>query len=362
MSSTRWLPRWGVFAAAAFIAGTLVACKVPVFRYALERWSVDHYRMVVLLPKQSVESATSLVDELKREATTGNVDVEVIDLSTLSEADLWQLEEVDLEASTPQLQVFYPLRQRQQKRCWQGDLTSDAIHGWFQSPLRAAISEDIVGGVSAVWLLVEGDDPEQNDRLANLVSRTLTEVQAEIAIPEGVISRKAADSHFKDNPEASMDDVLRSDIPLKIEFRLRRLETNDRTESALRTMIAGFGGEDLSPPLLVPVFGRGRMLDALDANSITPDTIGNVCNYIVGECSCTVKALNPGVDMILQVDWQEKLGNEIAIVGGETNLVPELIEIPGRQEPRVASNSIRWIGALTFALLLGLTFRYLIRK
>jgi hypothetical protein len=35
---------------------------------------------------------------------------------------------------------------------------------------------------------------------------------------------------------------------------------------------------------------------------------------MVGECSCTVKALNPGVDLILNVDWQEQLGPSVVVV------------------------------------------------
>ncbi len=110
-----------------------------------------------------------------------------------------------------------------------------------------------------------------------------------------------------------MDDVLRSDIPLRVEFALRRLTRENRNEAPLRAMIGGLASE-ADGPVLVPVFGRGRILDAIPAESVSTQTIINACRYMVGECSCTVKALNPGVDLILNVDWQEKLGPSVVVV------------------------------------------------
>lgn len=315
------------------IAVTALACKVPVFRYALERWPVDRYRMVAIVDDGQSESVASLLGELQELSRAGaNVDVEVTDLSKISEIDLWQMEEFDPNAETPRLQVFYPERNGARKKCWEGALTPQSASGWLDSPLRRQLAEDLIAGASAVWLLVEGTEKLDNDRLAEQVTAALEKAAAEIEIPEGVIPRQGANRYLSEHPEASMDDVLRSDVPLKVEFLLRRLSRQDVQESALLAMIDGLvETEREDQPLLVPIFGRGRMLDALPAETTGESTIINACRYMVGECSCTVKSLNPGVDLILDIDWKQRLGDSVVMIDPGFDTVPQLLEVPSGQ-------------------------------
>ncbi len=81
-----------------------------------------------------------------RRSTNANVDVEIIDLSTLSDEQLWQVEEISSDTRTPLLQVFYPERNGQRKKCWEGELKSTTVRDWFESPLRQQITNDIVSG------------------------------------------------------------------------------------------------------------------------------------------------------------------------------------------------------------------------
>lgn len=192
-------------------------------------------------------------------------------------------------------------------------LNSEAVHAWFDSPLRRQITHDIVSGVSIVWILVDGPDDQENQRIADVVTLALDEAESQITIPEGVIPREGASQFLREHADASMDDVLRSDIPLGVEFALRRLTRENEGEAALRAMIGGLSSE-ADGLFLVPVFGRGRILDAIPTASVSRQTIIDACRYMVGECSCTVKALNPGVDLILNVDWQEQLGPSVVVV------------------------------------------------
>jgi hypothetical protein len=52
-----------------------------------------------------------------------------------------------------------------------------------------------------------------------------------------------------------------------------------------------------------PIFGRGRALYALVGNGVAPQLVGEACQFLTGACQCTVKAENPGVDLLMQVDW-----------------------------------------------------------
>lgn len=347
-----------VFVACAWlVASSVLACKLPVFRYALERWQVDRYRMVAIVDERQSQAAGETLGDLQT-YKNANVDVEIIDLSTLSDEQLWQVE-ISSDTKTPLLQVFYPERNGQRKKCWEGELNPAAVHAWFDSPLRQQITSDIVSGLSIVWILVEGPDVQENQRIADLVSLALDEAESQITIPDGVIPREGASQYLRDHPDASMDDVLRSDIPLGVEFALRRLTLKNQNEAALRGMIGGFASQ-ADGPILVPVFGRGRILDAIPTESISQQTIVNACRYMVGECSCTVKALNPGVDLILNVDWQEELGPSVVVINqvdGATikSTEPTLVAIPrgssGVNQSASEETRLPWI---VFSVLAGL--------
>ncbi len=95
--------------------------------------------------------------------------------------------ELSSETQTPLLQVFYPERNGQRKKCWEGELKSATVRDWFESPLRQQITNDIVSGVSIVWILVDGPSDQENQRIADVVTLALDEAESEIAIPEGVI-------------------------------------------------------------------------------------------------------------------------------------------------------------------------------
>lgn len=63
--------RFGLFVLLLAISALAVACQVPVFRFALERWSADQYRYVVLCESELTESQQKLADSLAGLGKTG---------------------------------------------------------------------------------------------------------------------------------------------------------------------------------------------------------------------------------------------------------------------------------------------------
>lgn len=315
------------------------ACKLPVFRYALERWPVDRYRIVAMVQNPEQESIKAALEALKSvKPDELNMDLEIVPLATLSDAELWQLEGVEDGVFTDRLQVFYPRRKGTWQKCWDGDLTIENVEAWLESPSRKRLAADMVSGVSAVWILVEGKDAATNDRVAADLQAALDRAESEIKIPDGVIPRDGASEYLRQHPDASMDDVLRCDVPLNVAFRIHRLSRDDASERATLSIIDGLGG-NADTPLLVPVFGRGRMLDAIATREINDDFIQKICRYMVSECSCTVKALNPGTDLLMKINWQTELGSEIVMIDFERSGIedasePSLVEIPAGASSR----------------------------
>jgi hypothetical protein len=303
----------GLFVA-LLCAMNLHACKIPVFRYALERWPADRYAVVALVDGEVTGDAAEAVSVLRSIAESDvNIVSEVINLAELTEAELWQVEGIESTDQTPLLQVFYPEREGQRKVCWTGPLTPASVDAWIDSPIRTQIVNEVQSGVSAVWVLVEGPDEMQNQQLLEKLETALAEATKMISIPDGVIDRQDAGRFLTDNPDASMDDVLRSDVPLQIKFSTLRLGNAEQSEMAFRAIVNGWT-DTVDAPFVFPVFGRGRMIEPLSAADFDESSVIAACRYLVGECSCSVKALNPGVDLILKADWQAMLGDQVIMI------------------------------------------------
>jgi cobalamin biosynthesis Mg chelatase CobN len=57
--------------------------------------------------------------------------------------------------------------------------------------------------------------------------------------------------------------------------------------------------------MVFPVFGRARALYALVGQGINADMIKEAAVFLTEGCQCTVKAENPGVDLLVPVRWDD---------------------------------------------------------
>ena len=73
-------------------ASVAIACNVPVFRYALERWPADPYELVVLhegeLTAKDLAQVKALQQADMRSKTPANFNVRTIDVSSAKDSVL----------------------------------------------------------------------------------------------------------------------------------------------------------------------------------------------------------------------------------------------------------------------------------
>jgi hypothetical protein len=132
------------------------------------------------------------------------------------------------------------------------------------------------------------------------------------------------------------EDSLLTSAPLAVGFSLLRIKRDDPAEQALAAMLIHSESDlaERTDPMVFPVYGRGRALWGLIGPGITPKNIHDSAAFLVGPCSCEVKELNPGFDMLLAADWDEELkAGGIALTAIETKSTPppaepELVTIP----------------------------------
>jgi hypothetical protein len=311
------------------IVASAHACNVPVFRFALERWRADAYRVTVFhegeLSAADKEALTQL--EEQQEKSRANVQVRTIDVAKLEPADQELLKALP-QAKFPWLTVQYPAALQIEAPIWSQPFSAVASSQLLDSPLRKETLNRLVDGETAVWLLLECGDAEKDNAAAALLQEQLIKLAKELQLPE-----------LTDLP----DDNLVAKTPLKLSFSMLRVPRGD-AEAALVQMLVHSEPDLLerNDPMIFPVFGRGRASLPLIGAGITADNIKNSATFLVGACSCEVKELNPGFDILLKADWDELLsanGEPLPIVKTRNLPMgePELVAIPKGSAASVAA-------------------------
>ena len=303
-----------------FISQTVNACQVPVFRYALERWTSDKYELAVFFNDRLNEDQEALVSSLDINA---NIEILRIDVKNMSGSEIAKYGNVLVPEGKVIGQLHYPWSVGRGNRSinpdvplWKGELTTESLGLIIDSPVRKSIREKIISGESAVWVILGSGDKEKDLTAEKELKEYLQKVSQKIEIPEGVVGPGELDRVA--SGEVDVEDVLRSTIPLKISFDVIRIEKGDPREKIFSLMLTSYVPHLTraypNQNLIFPVFGRGRTLEAIPASVMTEEIMMKACTYICGACSCEVKRENPGIDLVMTASWQDALvGSEVVV-------------------------------------------------
>ncbi len=321
--------------AVVLVAVSAIACQVPVFRYALERWSPDRYEVIVLHePDWSAEDSTSLKrlqDHSRSITAPANFDVQAIDTRELKDQrliELWREHTQNNSGRSSSLMVvMYPQAARDlpNRVAYTAEFTDVTVNALVQSPVRDQIADKLLDGDSAVWVFVPGGDAGQDAAAMAMLEQQLKLNESELELPP--------------QDEIEADELFNADtnIELRIGFSIVTLDRQDPCEQFLLASLIHSETDlaELKEPMAFPVLGRGRVLYALVGKGIFRETIGMASRFIVGPCSCQVKEQNPGFDLLLAVDWDKQVGGAMLSKPlPEISKQPSLLSIPpGRGKP-----------------------------
>jgi hypothetical protein len=292
----RLLSAWAM----ALVGASALACQVPVFRYALDHWESDRYRLEVP-PAAARDEAMA--------ATFRN-------LGASSPLNL----DARMNAQATEARLFFP---SSESVAWHGALTPETLRALTASPARTELTRRLLAGDSAVWILIEGE--RKAEEIAQRVERRLRLVENVAQLPK--IDPNDPDSQLGPGPE------------LLLHFSLLRVRGDDPAEAAFIRMLAGPGAETeagfKSLPALALVFGRGRVLRAGPAESFDEAEIEDASLFLLGACSCRVKRQNPGWDLLSSVKWEEALASMAAPRRREESAAeaPETVVIKPKARP-----------------------------
>lgn len=250
------------------------ACTIPVFRYALDRWESDPFRLVVPKAWATDRDKVKLLVPLRGNGLA-NVLVEESEDPALDRAK-WLFPHDDAVLS-------------------EGPLDADMLAVVLDSPVRRELIRRILQGDSVVWVVATKAGGESEvERVASRL-RFLEQV-AELPAQ----NPDDPDSQLGPGPE------------LKLKFSVLPLSLDDPAERHFAAMLAGPVHADFVKdgiPFAAPVFGRGRVLGAWSLEELDDLMIEDTLLFLTGRCSCRVKNENPGWDLLLKVDWETALAS-----------------------------------------------------
>jgi hypothetical protein len=277
-------------------------CKVPVFRYALQHWRPDPYEVVILSRDALSEDAESLVAKMKEKLVEpdGFVNLKIVRADVETGETPERLTEAlgpDFLDSirTPEIVLLYPAGSSSGPLAWRGPLTTENVGALFDSPARRQITSWILDGESVVWVLVGSGDSQKDVAAEELLQAETVRLEKEIRMRDIDV--------IESEKQYSAD----SQVKLRLGIKLLVLDCTDPREEVFAAMLARSEAdlEKLGEPFAIPVFGRGRAHLSLAGKGINPKMIESACRFLIGDCSCEIKRLNPGVDLLFAVNWDK---------------------------------------------------------
>ncbi|NOY80070.1 MAG: hypothetical protein GXP31_03595 [Kiritimatiellaeota bacterium] len=287
--------------AALFGVAAAWACDTPVYQYARMNWESDAYDVVVFHRGPLDAESAALTAQLKKAAEQVNFVLHLVDLDKQKEAFFNDLYAKTGVKSLPALALLYPPKTLKDRLIWSGPLAAGNVAKLLDSPARRSVFRELdPGQTAAVWVFQPGPNAKERAATEKRLRQLLKDVSKEVRDVFGGQDDQEPPS-FKIvvvERDAAVEDVFRSMLT-HIEPDLK-----DYTDKSM----------------VVPVFGRGRALFALVGDGINRDTITQTVGFLLGACSCEVKAMNPGVDLLLRGRWREMGAGDLEY--GEVALSP----------------------------------------
>lgn len=266
------------------------ACPIPVFQFSLEYWDADAYEIEVQYKEELTDEMKSAF-ELLREAEKGGERHANIKLIWRDYSDSQVSPPAGREL--PYMEVRYPQVSGIREPIWSGPLEKSSVEKLLHSGMRQRIAERLLDRYAAVWLFLESGDRRADRAARRLLEEELPRLEKTLKVPD---------------PGSYGIDM--GDIHTEINFKLLALRRDDPDEQMLIRMLLG-SERDLrdfdDKPMVFPIYGRGLIMYALVGEGINRWTLSSAGEFLTGPCSCQIKAGNPGVDMLMSIDWDSQV-------------------------------------------------------
>lgn len=324
-----------VFAALAVMPQRALSCNIPVFRYALEKWDLTPYDVLVYhrgpLPAEMQAMLKPWTEISKR----ANIEVTIVNLDEPVAPEhrrLW--EQYAKYERTPWMLVRSQSKYAPDAPAWSGPFTEANFKTVLDSPMRQATLAHLTRGSSVVYLFLTSGDAKADRNAFTMARKELPTLAKKIKLEQ----------QAEEGPNK-----LQWAIPLKVDFPLLVLDRTDPAEAAFVKFLLGTenGLDEVDGPILFAIFGRGRVL-SLHGKYLTDENLVLATSFLCAKCSCDKKEeLGAIVDLLMLADWPEiqtLLGDGKDAVAMPTSIpttlpYPEMIDAPAKWVPQTPDAS-----------------------
>ena len=288
--------RHTLYVTATFCTMAAAACNVPVFRYALERWEADPYEIVVFHREPLTVEQEVILAGMEKAGRDGTANLTVNRVNLAGEVPpplrlLWNAQE---NPTSPWMVARYPRQSRIENPAWAGPLTAETVGALLDSPARRDLARKLLRGDAVVWLLLESGDRERDDEAGRLIEAESGKLQQTLKLPE----------------PSTLDPPMNANVPLKIAISIVRVARSDPAERMLVNLLLNRNPKLATgkEAMLFPIFGRGRAIPPAIGPEIRAEALLEMAEFLTGPCSCQVKEMNPGYDLLLTANWSSLIG------------------------------------------------------
>ncbi len=277
-----------IFLLSCAIAECVLACNTPVFQYALMRWQPEPYRVLILYKKSLSEQSNQAIKFLNELEDDSVIICKYIDVLKIRKDDKTITNVLNkvkrLHISFPLLVVRYPSSTENETGIYLGKLSVSTIRKIAYSPIRKKIAKKLLRGDTIVWLVLLSNNNNRNKQIRTLLDKELV---------------KYTSQYFEKHAD-------------KIKFCVIELKQSDQTENFLINILTNikYGDkQDFTEPVVYPIFGKARILFPIPANKLTGQAIFAACDFMTGPCACEIKEMNPGLDLLIDIDWNNAVSS-----------------------------------------------------
>jgi hypothetical protein len=344
-------------------AAPAIACKTPVYRFAMYNWERATYRVYYFhrgsVAAEDVPVHAALVAAAKAKPAGANVELFSLDVSSYrgpgngsgDEAlkalppelrdEVRQLLDVESsdssakgDAATPGSSDAVGGRTSDGKAAstgsryvvvtplggemFRGPLRRDDVAALVDSPARAKMNAMLAGGKAGVLVLLTGKDRAANQAAQAVVEQVVRDAASGAIQPPDVdptdadADKNDARSNDPAKKDAAKKDAAKNDAggddnkSRTLEIGTVTVARDDPREAWLVRSLLQVEDEltERTEPMVFSVYGRGRANPPHVGKGITVEQLTAQVRFLLGPCACTIKRENPGADLITRYDWK----------------------------------------------------------
>jgi len=286
------------------------SCVLPVFRYALERWMADRFVVTVYYDKSLSQPHQEVLDQLESavrqddfsspkgtqidSTPQANLHIRKIDVNQRITPDDKEILSNYKDFPKPVAVITAPGNSPKEQIVWAGELLKLPIENTLQSPIRKQVVDLLGTGTSVVWVYVKDANPVTEFFRFRRIKKMISDMEGKVSLPD--ISEAELPGWF--DPEGGP--------ALQIKFSTLSFSANDPQEQMFLKMLRPDNAlPSEKQPVLFAISGRGRLFFSLTKDEITELNVLGHNAFLCGSCSCTIKADNPGRDLLISAAWSK---------------------------------------------------------